>query len=60
MMQPNMMFVVDTTKLNINDLLAANNRPGAIIRTTDVGALKVFTCSDDMIGLAAGLISEEE
>ena len=58
-LQTKVFLAVDPSKVNLNDLCNAN-RIGAIIRCSDVNALKVFVIEDDCLGLVGGLISEEE
>ena len=57
--QTHLCFIVDTTKVNIDDVIHAA-KPGAIIRTTDINALKVISMEDSCLGLVGGMISDED
>ena len=57
--QTNLCFIVDVTKVNLDDVIACT-RPGAIIRTTDINALKVISKEDSCLGLVGGMISDED
>lgn len=51
------LVVVDTERVNIQDL--TEYRPGRIVRTTDVDAIRIIPGFDDNFDRIAGLISEE-
>jgi len=58
-LQTNFFIALDQSKVNLDDI-CNSNRPGSIIRCSDVNALRVFVTQNDCLGLVGGLISEEE
>ena len=50
-------WIVNTDRVNVQDLCAS--RPGQIVRTTDVNAIRFIPAYDDPIGCIAGWISDE-
>jgi len=51
-------WIVESRKVNLDDLIAAGSRPGAIVRVSDSEAIRYIPSPQDLFERVAGMISD--